>query len=122
MQEGERGAHDRPGQACEERERREISQEDVLQHVEAEELLAERVHRAHERDEEDRDPGRKECDPPTRHSSPPGAQCPHAACVQECQQDGRHDLQRVERPAGVDGQMGQHGSSLPSCSSSTTTW
>ena len=122
VEESERRPQDRPGQAREKCKWREISQQDVLQHVKAEELLAERVHRADERDQEDRDSGREEGDPPDGNRYPPGAPCPHAAGIEDCQHSGRHDLQRVESPAGVDGQMGEHGSSLPSCSSSITTW
>ena len=64
VQEGERRPQDRACQPREQRERREISEQDVLQHVEAEELFAERMDRADERDEEQRDAGREESDPP----------------------------------------------------------
>ena len=73
VEKGERRPQDRPGQAGKERERREISEQDVLEHVEAEELLAERMHRAHERDQENRDPGCEERDPPARYRRPAGA-------------------------------------------------
>ena len=122
MQEREHRPEDRPCETRKERQGREVAEQDVLEHVEAEELLAEGVQRAYERGEKQHDPAREESDPPAGYGRPAGAERPHPARVQDREQDGRHHLKRVESPAGVDGQMSQHGSSLPSCSSSITTW
>jgi hypothetical protein len=73
MHEGKRRPEDRPGETGQKRERREVSEQDVLEHVEAEELLAQRVQRTDERAEEDRDPGSEERDPPTGNHGPAGA-------------------------------------------------
>ena len=73
MHEGKRRPQDRPGEPREECKGRQVAQQDVLDHVEAEELLAERVQRTDERGEEDHDSGREECDPPARNHGPAGA-------------------------------------------------
>jgi hypothetical protein len=122
VHERERRPQDRSREPGEERERRKVAEQHVLQHVEAEELLADRVNGRDKRDEQECDAGRKEPDPPAGDRRSARSQRGHATRVEHRDEDDRDDLQRVERPARVDRQMEQHATSLPSCSSSITTW
>src|SRR5207245_11355988 len=97
---------DRAANGRQQRQRREISEQDVLEHVEAEELLAERMDRRDERDEEQSDPRREEADAPARHGGAASAEGAHPTGIERREQQGRDDLQRIERPAGVDWQVG----------------
>src|ERR671934_1623232 len=99
VQPRERRPQDRSRQSGEERERREIAEQHVLQHVEREHPLAECVHRRNERYEQREDPEREQEDPPARHGRPALAQRQDAARVQCSDDERRHDLKRVERPA-----------------------
>jgi hypothetical protein len=113
MQKGERRPQDRARQPGEERERREISKQHVLQHVKAEELLTERVHGADECYDEQRDAGGEHDDAPRGNVRATPAQRPHAAGVEQRQEHHGDDLDGVERPAGVDRQVCDHDTSLP---------
>ena len=68
----------RPGEPAEERERREVAEQDVLDHVAAERALGVVVERRHERDEQQHDPEREEADPPAAAARPAPPQRPHA--------------------------------------------
>ena len=67
----EHGPQHRPREPRDEAERREVAEEDVLAHVDEEEvLLAELVDRRVERDHDERDPEPEHELPPTRHRAP----------------------------------------------------
>ena len=99
----------RPRKPGEQAERCEVADQDVLEHVEAEELLlADRSDGGGEREQKQRDPQPEEKDPVAGHGRPAAMQgaSPHRV-RDRCEQDGR-ELQRVESP------VGQHVSTLGS--------
>jgi hypothetical protein len=88
-----------------ERDRREVGDQQVLDHVERRELLAEPVDRADQRDEQQRDPG-----PPERRPAPPGRprptlppRRPPPEPVGQRVREQRSDHHRREGPRRVDG-------------------
>ena len=109
MDETEDRPEDRPVQTGEHRERRQVAEQDVLEHVEAEELLlAEDVDR---RDEREEDEGEAEPEHPGApaldgRAAPP--QSPHPPRVEQGDDEGRHELQRLQRPARQDRGRGVH--------------
>ena len=113
VQEGEHGPQDRPCQPREKRERREVAEQHVLQHVKAEELLTERVHGADECYDQQRDARAEHDDSPSGNVRATPAQRPHATGVEQCHEHHGHDLDGVERPTGVDRQVCDHDTSLP---------
>ena len=89
----------RPREPGEQAERCEVADHDVLEHVEAEELLlADRSDRGGEREQEQHDPQPEEEDPVAGHRRPAATQgaSPHRV-RDRSEQDGR-ELQRVESP------------------------
>ena len=75
----EHGAEERPGEPREQAERREVADEQVLRHVEREELLlADLRDRRGDRDQQQRDPEREEPDPPPGNGLPALRQRPRA--------------------------------------------
>ena len=102
----EHGAEQRPGQPGEQAQRREVAEQEVLRHVEREELLlGDGCERRGDRDDEEHDPEREEADPPPRYRLPaPGERSrPHA--VRDRDQHDRGELERVERPAREQGRV-----------------
>src|SRR5205085_2946352 len=82
-----------------EAERREVAEDHVLRHVEEEEvLLAERVDRRVERQHDETDPGPKEPSPPRRYRPALRRERPRSPQVEARRDDGRHHLERLERP------------------------
>ena len=52
------------------------------------------------------DPRREEADAPARHGGAASTEGAHPTGIERREQQGRDDLQRIERPAGVDWQVG----------------
>ena len=86
-------------QARHEAERREIAEQHVLRHVHEEEvLLAERVDRRVERQDDEPDPRPEAELPPTGHGPAVACQRLRAPEVQQRDDHGRDDLKRLEGP------------------------
>ena len=118
------GPEHRPGQTRDEAERRQIAQQDVLTHVDEEEvLLAERVDRRVERHDHERDPEPEEELAPARHRLPAPREGAAAPQVGVRGKERGHELERLEVPAGCDGgdRQGNTVWTMPPCTSSTTT-
>ena len=98
--EREHGAENRPGQPGEQTQGRKVAEQEVLRHVEREELLlGDRRQRRGDRNDEEHDPEREEADPPTRYRLPALGERPRPHAVRERDQHDRGELERVERPA-----------------------
>ena len=90
----------RPGQPCEQAERREVADDDVLEHVEEEELLlGEGGDRRGERQDEQNEAEGEHRDPRAGHGrpAPPQRQGPHP--VGDRDEGHRGELERLEGPA-----------------------
>src|SRR5205823_11324701 len=114
----------RPGQPRDEAERREIAEDDVLEHVhELEVLLAERVDRGVERNHDQRDSEPEEELPPAVHRLAAVLQGPRAPVVEERGDDRRDELKRLDVPLGCDRGDWHRRTvwTMPPCTSSTTT-
>ena len=103
---GEDGAEDRAGEAGEEAQRREVAEDEVLGHVEREQLLlSDGRDRRRDGDDEEGDSERVERDPPPRHRLPATGERPCPYRVGDCDEDDGRELQRVERPARQQGRL-----------------
>ena len=93
-------AEHRAGEPGEQAQRREIAEQQVLRHVEREELLlSDDRDRRRECDHEEREAEGEERDPPARHRLVAAGKrpCPHG--VGDADEDDRRELEQVERPA-----------------------
>jgi hypothetical protein len=92
---------DRAREADDERERREIADDHVLEHVREEELLLpESIERRHERQEQEHE---RRCEgrlPPPRHGRAAARERSSPFEVHEGAERDRRELERVERPTG----------------------
>ena len=96
----EQRPQDRAGEPGEEAERREVADQDVLQHVEAEELLlADRRDRRGEGEHEQRNPEREQQDPPERQGRAAAPQRSRPHRIGHRRDRHRRELQRIDRPA-----------------------
>ena len=99
----------RPREPGEQEERCEVADQDVLEHVEAEELLlADRGDGRGEREQEQRDPEREKEDSIAGHGRPAAAQRARPHRVRNRGEEDGRELQRIESP------VGQHLSTLGS--------
>ncbi len=89
---GEERAQQRPVQPREREERREVDQEHVLEHVEGEVLLAERVHRRGDRDEQRPEPRGERRQPPARDGMATAAQRRRASGIGGGEHPDRSEL------------------------------
>src|SRR5262249_27259711 len=88
---------------------RQVAEEDVLDHVEAQELLLpEGVERRRERDEEERHARAERPDAPSRRSGAAAAKRADAPRVEAGNGGERDELQRLERPARQERRPGVH--------------
>ena len=93
-------AEHRPGEPGEKAQRREIAEQQVLRHVEREELLlCDDRDRRRECDHEERQTEGEERDPPSRHRLVAAGKCPCPHAVGDADEDDRCELEQVERPA-----------------------
>ena len=106
-------AQDRPRQARDHEQRREVADDDVLDHVDEEELLlAEGVDRRHHDEEEECQPAPEAPHAPARHGLAALGERADAAVVEDSYQRQTRELDRVERPAGQRRDRGNRAVSL----------
>ena len=105
MTPGKAGAEDRAGEAGEEAQRREVTEDEVLGHVEREQLLSDGRDRRRDGDDEEGDSERVERDPPPRYRLPATGQRPCPYRVGDCDEDDGRELQRIECPARQRGRL-----------------
>ena len=92
--EREQRAEQRPGQPGEQAERREVAEQEVLDHVEREELLlADLGDRRGDGDDEEQDPEREERDAPSGHGLTAPGERPCAHRVRDRDQRDRRELE-----------------------------
>ena len=102
----EHGAKNRPGQPGEQAQGREIAEQEVLRHVEREELLlGDGRERRGDRDDEEQDPEREERHSPAGHRLPALGEGPRPHAVGDRDQHDRRELERIERPAREQGRL-----------------
>src|SRR6266571_3903646 len=106
---------DRASQPGDDRERGEVAEEHVLDHVEAQELLlTERVDRRDERDEDESEPRPERPHAPARNLGPARAEVADAPPVQERDDEEGDDLERLKGPARQERWTNVHVTSLES--------
>jgi len=98
MDEPQQRPQNRTRQPAQDRERREVPQQDVLHHVDAERALDVVVDRRRERHEQQHDAEREEANAPARRGCPAPTQGLNAPGVESREQQHRHDPERLERP------------------------
>ena len=96
--EREQRPEERAGQPQQEQERRQVSEQQVLDHVEREALLAERGDRRDERDEQRQQAEREENDPPPGHGRAAAGERSRAQRVRAADGGDAGELERVEGP------------------------
>jgi hypothetical protein len=96
----EQRPEERPREPGEQAERREVADQDVLQHVEAEELLlADRRDRRGEGEHEEQDPGGEQEHAPHRQRRAAAPQRSRPQRIGRRRDSDRRELQRIDRPA-----------------------
>ena len=96
----ENGPEDRPRQAGDDQDRRHLADQDVLGHVDEEELLLpDRIDRGEERDRERRETEREARLAPDGDRRPPASERRDPPVVGDGREDEQHRRQRIERPA-----------------------
>ncbi len=89
----------RTGQADDETERRQIADQNVLEHVHEQELGREGVDRRDQREQDERKAEPEDQTPPGGHRRAAAVQRPRALPVEERQERRGHELPGLERPA-----------------------
>ena len=103
---GENRSQHRPCEPGEQAERGEVSEQQVLRHVEREELLlADLRDGGRDGDDQERDPEGEQRDAPARHRLPAARHRASPQRVGDGDERDRRELERVDRPARQEGRL-----------------
>jgi hypothetical protein len=97
---GKQRPQDRAGETGDDAERREVAEEQVLDHVKRERLQGQLLERPSERDDEQDDSEPEEDRLPGGQRRTAAAQAPHAECVEKRTDRDRQQLERVGQESG----------------------